>query len=482
MHGRAPDNDYESPSEKVGLKSMSSRIDEIMAALKSGTLTLDDACRAVAASVRQDPQSTRMWPMLVESRVTQQLITPAVGRALIDAMEAFEPEKTMWISPSGGNDEASPAQGTTGDVLRAPNSTTKPKPQPRFATAEELAAFLWNEPVDKNAPQDRQPTAVYSLLDAEAAAQSNQPRPMPGAAPALPAPELGAIIKNRYRLDKHMGFGGVGQVFSATDLELLARGHAHPYVTIKFVAVDLKHEPQALKSLQETVAATKLLKHPNIVRTFDIESEDDRVFVVMESLSGRWLGDQIRQVRKTGLPQDRAWPIIEGIAQGLSFAHSQGVVHSDLSPYSVFVTGAGIPKVMGFGLIHAVPTSNEAMDLLDTLTLHAYSEAYTADTWATHATPHPADDLYPLGVIAYELLTGRHPFNRHSLTTARQKNLSYEPIPNIKRRARNLIAHCLSFERAERPKDGARFVRRMQGPAVLRWIFGHRASVFVRAR
>lgn len=455
---------------------MSSRIDEIIAALKSGKFTLDDACRAVAASVRQDPAGCRMWPMLIESRVTQQLISPAIGRALIDAMESFEPEKTMWISPNGGSDDAAP-QAKSNNVLHAPTSASKAAPRPQFATAEELAAFLWNEPAKASPPATPKPSgAIFSLLD-DSGAQPNQPRAIPGAKPVLPAPELGTIIKNRYRLDTHMGFGGIGQVFGATDLELEARGHGHPRVTIKFVAIDLKHEPHALKALQDAVAATKFLKHPNIVRVFGIEHEDDRVFVIMEPLTGRWLGDQIRQVRKTGMPPETAWPLIEGIAQGLSYAHAHGVVHSDLSPYAVFVTGAGVPKIMGFGLIHAVPTSNEAMDLLDTLTLHAYSEAYTADTWATHAKPHPADDLYPLGVIAYELLTGKHPFNRHSLTTARQKNLSYEPLPNLNRRAKKLIAHCLSFDRAERPNDGARFVKRMKGPAWLKWIVGDRFSL-----
>ena len=463
---------------------MSSRIDEIVAALKVGKCTLDEACQAVAAGVRQDPVGSRMWPMLIESRVTQQLITPAIGRALIDAMESFEPEKTMWISP-GGND-GSPAQAKSNSVLHTPTSASKTAQRQQFATAEELAAFLWNEPVKKSQTDkqiDKAPSSneIYSLLDS-AGAQPNQPRPLPGATPVLPAPELGTVIKNRYRLDSHMGFGGIGQVFGATDLELEARGHGHPRVTIKFVAIDLKHEPQALKALQTAVAATKFLKHPNIVRIFGIEHEDDRVFVIMEPLSGRWLGDQIRQVRKTGMPPETAWPLIEGIAQGLSYAHAHGVVHSDLSPYAVFVTGAGVPKIMSFGLIHAVPTSNEAMDLLDTLTLHAYSEAYTADTWATHAKPHPADDLYPLGVIAYELLTGKHPFNRHSLTTARQKNLAYEPIPSLNRRAKKLIAHCLSFERAERPNDAARFVKRMQGPAWLKWLLGDRVAAVPHRR
>jgi serine/threonine protein kinase len=94
----------------------------------------------------------------------------------------------------------------------------------------------------------------------------------------------------------------------------------------------------------------------------------------------------------------------------------------------------------------------------------------------SRSNANPADDLYPLGVIAYELLTGVHPFQRYSLDAARQKRLSYEPIADLPPRAAKLIADCLSFERAGRPENATRFRKRMQGPPVLRWIFGDKYS------
>src|SRR5215831_19679070 len=191
-------------------------------------------------------------------------------------------------------------------------------------------------------------------------------------------------------------------------------------------------------AMKLAVAKIKFLDHKNIVRTYGVESDDQRLFVTMEPLVGRWLGERIRSTRDVGIARSVALPIIEGIAKGLAYAHAQGIVHSDLSPYAVFLAADGTPKIMGFGLVHALPTSNEAMDLMDTMTLRAYSEAYAANTWATHATPHPADDLYPLGVIAYELLTGKHPFQRCSLRTARQRKLPLVPIPGLKRRAAKL--------------------------------------------
>jgi serine/threonine protein kinase len=246
---------------------------------------------------------------------------------------------------------------------------------------------------------------------------------------------------------------------------------------LKIVAVNLKHELYALDALKAAIETTRHLDHPNIVRVLDIDQHEDRVFITMEPLRGRWLSGMVREVRRKGMSHETAWPIIEGIANGLAYAHEHGVVHSDLSPHAVFICDDGTPKILGFGLIHAVPASNESLDVLDTLTLRAYTEAYTADVWAQQGQPHPADDLYPLGVIAYEMLTGVHPFQRCNLSVARQKGLTYEPILGVNRRARVLIERCLSFDRDVRPKDGHTFVKRMRPGVFERFWLARTASV-----
>lgn len=450
---------------------MASQLEEILSSLAGGKMPLDDACRALTQAARANPSGTQLWPMLIEARVTQNEITPAIGRALCEALENFEPEKTMWLAPAKKN---APAV-TGGEILRTPASRSEKSGQSSISatgagpqTPEQLRAFLWDEPGKKGASKSAS-DSIPTLAP--------PPRAMPGTAPVMPPLELGTVIKNRYRLESHLGFGGIGQVFSAIDLEAGKRSGSDPRVTLKMIAVDLKREPQAHMAMKIAVSKIKPLRHPNVVTTIGVEADNDRLFVVMEPLFGRWLGERLRSVRNVGMSQEVAWPIIEGIANGLAYAHRHGIVHSDLSPYSIFIANDGTPKIMSFGLVHALPTSNEAMDLLDTMTLRAYSEAYTANVWATHGTPHPSDDLYPLGVIAYELLSGKHPFQRTSLTVARQKGMQIETIPGLKRRAAKLIAHCLSFEGKYRPSDGDRFLRRMQGPAWLRYLFGERFSV-----
>jgi len=308
----------------------------------------------------------------------------------------------------------------------------------------------------------RADTVPAALRDAQAANVEWFESVVPAHSASLEVVPLGTVIKDRYRLVAHLGAGGIGQVFEAIDLEQPAETR----VTLKIVAVNLKHEPYAFEALEAAVRRSQHLDHPNIVRVYDIDRHADRVFITMEPLRGRWLSSIVREVRNKGMPYEAAWPIIEGIANGLAHAHAHGVVHSDLSPHAVFICEDGTPKIVGFGLVHAVPASNESLDVLDTLTLRAYTEAYSADAWAQQGTPHPADDLYPLGVMAYEMLAGIHPFARCSLAVARQKGLTCMPIEGLNRRARKLIERCLSFERDVRPKDGIAFLKRMR-PGVI---------------
>lgn len=411
---------------------MSTQFEHIIDAFVKGSSTLEATCQQLARESQADPARTRFWGQRVEAEMKRGHIEPAAARSMLDALEGFQADKTMWLDPFGKS----------------------PSGVPTIESSEQLRAALF-APISRRRRADTVPAALRD-------AQSANVEWMEGGASAHPASlavvPLGTVIKDRYRLVAHLGAGGIGQVFDAIDLAQPAETH----VTLKIVAVNLKQQPFALDALTEAVRQSQHLEHPNIVRVYDIDQHEGRVFITMEPLRGRWLSGMVREVRNKGMPYAAAWPIIEGVANGLAYAHSHGVVHSDLSPHSVFICEDGTPKIVGFGLVHAVPASNESLDVLDTLTLRAYTEAYTADVWAQQGKPHPADDLYPLGVIAYEMLTGLHPFARCSLTVARQKRLTCAPIEGLNRRARKLIERCLSFERDVRPKDGRTFLKRMR--------------------
>lgn len=434
---------------------MRSLLDDLLDQLGPDHGNVKAVCAAITEAVRRNPVGTSMWPMMIETRVQQQKLSLTVGRALLDAVEAFESEKTMWM-----------ASGAT-----RPSVVDASEPMPSVVTS---AVEAKDDTEATDVIEDDVMNVAACISDAERTPQSVA---VARASAAMRLPGIGSVVNNRYLLESKLGHGCMGQVFAATDLAAESTGVADAKITLEVVAVDLHQQSELLNRLQDAVARTKRLVHPNIVKVFGVEQGDGQVSVAMEFLSGRWLADIIRQARQQPLSHATVWSLIESISNGLAYAHKQGVVHSNLNPCSIFVTDAGIPKIMGFELIEALPTSTEAIELLDTMTLRAYSEAYTADLAASRSSARPADDLYPLGVIAYELLTGKHPFQRHSLETARQKSLNYAPIPDLPPRAAKLIADCLSFDRAERPENAARFIKRMQGPALLRLMFGDKYSV-----
>lgn len=434
---------------------MAVQLDDIIVGLSKGSLSLEAACEAVASASKQDPVRTRFWGQRIEAEMVQGRLSRAAARALFDALEDFQCDKTVWL-------DSATVVPRLGPAPFAPGTKRKRVPPP-ITNLEQLRAELFR-PVTRPAAIVRATSASPEGDSRTVWLEPNAQRPSPSAPqqslnPLEPIP-LGTTLNGRYRVLAPLGLGGVGQVFAALDLYKSKERDFH--VTVKVIAVNLRHQPLAYAALEAAVRRSQSLVHPNIVAIYDIDQYEDQVFIVMESLRGRWLSGLVREVRGKGLEYDKAWPIIEGIASGLAHAHRHGIVHCDLSPHAVFVCEDGTAKIMGFGLVHAVPNSNESLDVLDTLTLRAYTEAYTADPWAQHGTPHPADDLYPLGVIAYEMLAGSHPFRRCTLAAARQQGLKFAPIPGLNRRARKLIERCLSFDRKTRPQDGTSFLKRMR--------------------
>ncbi|MFL6576221.1 MAG: serine/threonine-protein kinase [Povalibacter sp.] len=428
---------------------MSMHVDTIIDDLCAGSLSLEAACESLMKAAQGDPNASRFWGQRVETAMSRERISRAAARTLLDALEGFPTDKTVWI-------DSGLATAPARKVAAAPQSE-------RFQAAERLIASLVERTTSKpqaiTTPTGQAPmTGPVEWFDERALAESTD-----GTNPLTVG--LGTVLRDRYRIVGNLGAGGIGQVYQAVDLANGAEA-----VTIKVVAVNLRHQPGAFASLQAAVRHTQHLRHENIVGIRNIDRHGDSVFIVMEPLQGRWLSGLIREVRGDGVPYDTAWPIISGIANGLAYAHAHGIVHADLSPHAVFLCEDGTPKIMCFELVHAVPTSNESLDVLDTLTLRAYTEAYAADPWAQHSKPQPADDLYPLGVIAYEMLTGRHPFQRSSMAVARQKSMKFVPITGLNKRATKLLERCLSFERRDRPATADRFLKRMQPSFVERML------------
>jgi hypothetical protein len=281
--------------------------------------------------------------------------------------------------------------------------------------------------------------------------------------------EPGSIIKKRFVLEKLLGKGGMGLVFGAIDRRKEEAHDPNPRVALKVLNADFQRHPQAFMALQREARKAQTLAHPNVVTVFDFDRDGDAVYMTMELLEGRGLDSMTREARGKGIKREVALPIIRGIAEGLAYAHRKGIVHSDLKPGNVFITADGTAKVLDFGIARAVPSMNTeaSRDVFDAGSLGAYTEAYATDEMVDGVDPHPADDMYALGIIAYELLTGFHPYQRHSAPAARKLGLKPEPLKGLKRKEVKAIERCLSFDRKQRPQSAGDFLKLFRGVTAL---------------
>jgi predicted Ser/Thr protein kinase len=282
--------------------------------------------------------------------------------------------------------------------------------------------------------------------------------------------EPGSVIKKRFVLEKVLGKGGMGLVFGAIDRRKEEARDPNPRVALKVLNADFQRHPQAFMALQREARKAQTLAHPNVVTVFDFDRDGDAVYMTMELLQGRSLDSMTREARGKGIKRDVALPIIRGIAEGLAYAHRKGIVHSDLKPGNVFITEEdGAAKILDFGIARAVPSMNTeaSRDVFDAGSLGAYTEAYATDEMIDGVDPHPADDMYALGIIAYELLTGFHPYSRHSAPAARKLGLKPEPLKGLKRKEARAIERCLSFDRKRRPQNAGDFLKLFRGVTAL---------------
>jgi predicted Ser/Thr protein kinase len=281
---------------------------------------------------------------------------------------------------------------------------------------------------------------------------------------------VGSIIKNRFELKMLVGRGGMGTVFSALDRRKAEARDPNPDVAVKILNSSFQRHPDAFVALQREASKAQSLAHPNIVTVFDFDRDGENVFITMELLRGRSLEDVIRGARNRGIEIKAARPVIRGIAEGLSYAHRKGIVHSDLKPANIFLAENGTPKILDFGIARAVPTAVSAgpRDQFDAGTLGAYTEGYATEEMVQGADPAPADDIYALGIIVYELLTGKHPYAGKTAAEARAAGAAPAPIRSLRRREWQTLSRALAFDRSRRPRDATEFLRLFFGATQLR--------------
>ncbi|MDX5408437.1 MAG: serine/threonine protein kinase [Chromatiaceae bacterium] len=227
--------------------------------------------------------------------------------------------------------------------------------------------------------------------------------------------EPGILIKQRYLLEHKIGSGGMSDIYRATDVFLQQAGVSNASVAIKVLQQQFVDQTEALQLLLQEAHKTQQLAHPNIVRVFDVDSDNGLYFIVMEYLDGESLEQVIKRYKPKGLPLKSALKLLQQIADALNYAHRLGIVHADLKPANIMVNRAGEVKVLDFGVAQKLQLNHDiyaAEQQSQTAPLSGYTPAYASAQLLAGNSPCVADDVFSFACLSYELLSSKHPFDR----------------------------------------------------------------------
>lgn len=222
------------------------------------------------------------------------------------------------------------------------------------------------------------------------------------------------LLNGRYRLIGRIGAGGMSVVYKAQDLAL------GRLVAVKVLHESLTGDVTFLERFRKEARAAASLSHPNVVTVHDVGQDGDRHYIVMELVEGDDLKTIIRQWAP--LPLDRALRLTAEICQGVGYAHRAGFVHCDVKPQNVLVTRDGRAMVADFGIARVISEATMSRGDLNWGTPHYFSPEQAAGKSAT-----PASDVYAIGVILFEMLTGRLPFEAENPTALALMHMQDSP-------------------------------------------------------
>jgi predicted Ser/Thr protein kinase len=330
---------------------------------------------------------------------------------------------------------------------------------------------------------------AHSAISEKATPQPRSSLPDAGSRPDLvKIKSVGDVLNGRFVLEERVGSGGMSTVYKALDRRKLEADDRNPYVAVKVLNVEFRSHPQSLIALQREAKKSQSLAHPNIVRVYDFDRDGDTVYMTMEYLSGKSLAQIFRARDFKGMSQEEAMPILEQIAAALKFAHDNGIVHADFKPANVIITDSGQVKVIDFGIARAFQRPDQ-VDMeatrFDPGSLGALTPTYASPEMLEHQEVDPRDDVYALGCITYEMLTGRHPFGRMQATEARDGGLQPERRKGLTSRQWKALKGALAFNREQRTPTVAQLCldiscRNPVAPTVFR-LSGLAASLLVVA-
>ena len=263
--------------------------------------------------------------------------------------------------------------------------------------------------------------------------------------------DKGYLLGERYRIIDTLGEGGMANVYLAEDIILQRK------VAVKILRLDLQNEPQTQARFQREALATSELSHPNIVSVLDVGTDHGLPYMVMEYVDGPDLKEYIRQ--NAPLDLHEVIRIMDQILSAVALAHKHNVIHRDLKPQNILMDKRGNIKIADFGIAVALNQSSVTQTNSVMGSVHYMSPEQTRGGLVTKQS-----DIYSLGIILYELITGTVPFNGDTPVSIALKH-AQEPIPSIRKKDQSVpqaLENVVLKATAKDPRDRYATAQAMQ--------------------
>jgi len=264
----------------------------------------------------------------------------------------------------------------------------------------------------------------------------------------------GTTLLDRYRIVSPLGKGGMGEVYRAEDLKL---GQT---VALKFLPKSLARNEEALARFTREVRVARQVSHPNVCRVFDIGEADGQTFLTMEFVDGEDMSSLMRRIGR--LPADKALEIARQVCAGLAAAHEHGIIHRDLKPANIMLDGRGRARITDFGLA-GLATEMQGEDA------RAGTPAYMSPEQCSGGEVTPKSDVYSLGLVMYEIFTGKKPYEaatHDEMARLREKSAPTAPSTHLKDidpLVERVMLRCLEKNPAKRPASALQVAAALPG-------------------
>ncbi len=279
----------------------------------------------------------------------------------------------------------------------------------------------------------------------------------PGLAAAGPAPDVAAVLATRHEVLDSLGEGGMGLVYRVRDRE------TNEILALKLLRPEIARDPAMMERFKDEIRLARRITHKNVCRIHDFNRVDDLAYITMEFVDGESLRAYLKRAGK--LSPERVIDLARQIAAGLGEAHAQGVVHRDLKPENVILARDGLVKLMDFGIARALGGNTTTTQTV------IGTPGYMAPEQSQGKSVDQRTDLYALGLILYECLTGRRAFAGATPVEVALKQIKERPVPprqllsSMPPRLETIVMRCLEKEPSRRFASAAELQRALTLPS-----------------